>query len=119
MTAAEETVRLAYEAVRRGDVVGLLNACAADVEWRLCGPTACARAGREGVAEWLLEVEPHLPDVRFTPSRILEAGSEVVVVGFAEERDRATGRWAGRERVHLWRLAAGKVARVVEYDATV
>lgn len=117
MSAGTETVFRAYAAMRGGDVVALVNTCAADVEWRMCGPTVCARAGHEGVAEWLLESEPHLADVRFTPRSVRESEDDIVVIGLAEQRE--SGAWRAWERVHIWRVEGEKVRRVVEYDATV
>ena len=110
---AEDVVRGVYERLSANDLLGLLNACAADVEWRLGGRAA---HGREGVAEWWMAADEEREVVACTPADVRASGGRVLARGTLRGRVRATGRFRSSEWVHEWVVRDGLVASAREAD---
>ncbi|MGE0449300.1 MAG: nuclear transport factor 2 family protein [Vicinamibacterales bacterium] len=111
------TVQRIYECFGRGDVAGVLDQLADDVEWEYGVnstdvPWLQPRRGRADVANFfqaLGALEFH----RFQPTAFLEADTIVVALVDLEATVRATGRRLLEEdEVHIWHFdPAGKVRK--------
>lgn len=112
-----ETIRQLYEMFGRGDLPGILEMLAEDVEWDY-GLTAAGvpwlepRRGRAGARQFfeaLAAFDLH----RFQPKTFLQSGNTVVVLIDVELTVKATGRRVVEEdEIHIWRFdEAGRIAR--------
>jgi ketosteroid isomerase-like protein len=85
-----EMVRLGYEAANRGDIDGLLDLCAPDVEWQDVVPDALSFQGKDGVRSYFQTVWEPWQEIRREPEEIIDLGGDQVLVLF-----RLTGRGKG------------------------
>jgi uncharacterized protein len=78
-----ELVRLGYEAFNRGDLDGLLDLCAPDVEWQ--DPVAIdtsAVTGKDAVRAFFETVMEPWEELRREPEEIIDLGEDRVLVLF-------------------------------------
>ncbi|MES2260094.1 MAG: nuclear transport factor 2 family protein [Pseudomonadota bacterium] len=115
MSTPTEIVQQAYAAFGRGDIPGILEFVARDVDWELVGPPSLAYAGRRHNRE---EVEaffhaiPQADEIRvFEPREFIEAGQHVTVLGWEESTALDTGKDFASEWVHVFTVTDGKVTR--------
>ena len=112
-------VRRSYEAFARGDLAAVLADFHPEIEWHQAQglPHGGFYRGRDEVEraifaplddEWWDEFEA-------TPSDVLDAGSEVVVIGRYTGRSKATGRPLDVPFVHVWSLREGKAVRFRQF----
>jgi uncharacterized protein len=106
-----ETVRTAYEAFMRGDLGGVAESFADDVEWETPDslPNGGLVSGRDAVIENFKEIPSYWSSFSVEPQEYIDAGEHVVVTGV----QRATGPGGSFESryLHLFKLSGGKVAR--------
>lgn len=113
-----QVVRKGYEAFGRGDIQGLLDQLAEDVDWSTPGtaasPIAGQRRGRKEVAGFFTTLGQKFDIKDFTPEEFLAKGDLVVVLG----RDLAGakgGRLEPFEWVHIFTVRNGKIVKFREH----
>jgi ketosteroid isomerase-like protein len=111
-----ERVQQIYAAFGRGDVPGILDHLAEDVEWDRDAPSYGVPiyepgTGRDHAAAFfakLADLEFH----RFEPLNFLTGGNQVAVTIGVDATVKATGRRAEALEVHLWTFGDdGRVSR--------
>jgi ketosteroid isomerase-like protein len=106
-----ETVRTAYEAFMRGDLGGVAEHFAEDVEWESPDsvPIGGLVSGRDAVIENFAQIPSLWSSFSVEPQEYIDAGEHVVVTGV----QRATGPGGSFEAryLHLFKLRGGKVVR--------
>ena len=114
-----DLVRLGYDAFGRGDINGLLELLAEDIEWTSPGPpelpTAGTRRGRQQVAEFFQAVDQVFEIQRFEPKSFVAQGDVVVVLGSDTASVKATGKVLTEEWAHAFTIRDGKIAAMREY----
>lgn len=116
-------VQNAYAAFERGDIEGLLQLVADDVEWITPGPSdimpaAGHRRGREGVADFFSSLSAQEDVELFEPQEYIAQGEKVVALAKYRGRVKATGRTAETDLVHVFDIKDGKVQRFREFFDT-
>ena len=123
MPSNVDLIRGLYEAFGRGDIAGVLERMAPDIEWNEAegfpyadgnpyrGPDAIvsgvfARLG----TEW--------DGFAAVPEEYLDAGDTVVVLGRYRGTFKATGRRLDAQLAHVWRVRDGKAAAFRQYTDT-
>lgn len=108
-------VQEAYQAFGRGDVAAILNLLADEVDWKFVGspriPYAGLRSHAQEVARFFEEVAQADEIHVFEPREFIEAGEDVVVLGFERTTARAEGTTFESEWVHVFTVRNGKVTR--------
>lgn len=117
-----QTVRDAYAAFGRGDVQGVLDKLADDVQWELQGPKQIPYAGvfngKDGVTKFFTLLAQADEVQAFEPRRFFAEGDMVVVLGRYAARVKATGVEASTDWVHTFTFRDGKVCAWREYFDT-
>jgi uncharacterized protein len=86
-----ELVRLGYDAFNRGDLGGVLDLCAPDVEWQdTAAIDTSAVTGKDGVRAFFESVMEAWDEIRRDPEEIIDLGDDRVLVLF-----HTTGRGKG------------------------
>jgi hypothetical protein len=116
-------VREAYDDFIRGDIQGVLNILADDVEWITPGPPdimpmAGHRYGRKGVAEFFTALNDVEEVELFEPQDFVAQGDQVVAFAKYRGRVKSTGRSVQSDLVHVFTLRNGKVVQFREYFDT-
>lgn len=122
----QDNVRLvqnAYDAFTRGDIDGLLQLVADDVEWITPGPSdvmpaAGHRRGRAGVADFFSTLTSQEDVELFEPKEYIAQGDKVVAICSYRGRVKATGRNAETDLVHVFDIKHDKVQRFREFFDT-
>jgi ketosteroid isomerase-like protein len=117
-----QLVRQGYAAFQRGDIEGVLQTFADDIEWTIPGPADIPlngrRQGRGEVAEFFkLLAETEEAQV-FEPQRFVAGEELVIVLGHYRWLIKANGRIAEADWVHVFTCRDGKVAKFQEYSDT-
>jgi uncharacterized protein len=111
----ERVVQAMYAAFGRGDIPGVLNLLAEDIEWRIAGPSelpfAGVHRGRDEVAKFFETFGQAAEFEVFEPQEYFSRGDRVVVLGHERQRVKATGLVVETEWAMVFTLSAGKVAR--------
>jgi uncharacterized protein len=110
------TVRGAYEAFGRGDIPGVMSMLAESVEWRAPDvlPHGGAFSGRSGVGAFFQGIGEKWETLQVEPTRFLDAGGDVVVLGRASGTLRGAGP-AEYGFAHVFTLNDGMVTGFGEY----
>jgi ketosteroid isomerase-like protein len=115
-----QIVKSMYEAIGRGDVPGLLNRVADDVDWEFLGPKelpfAGNRHGKEGVANFFAVLRETAEVKDFAIDQTVAEGDTVVVLGHERFRVKATGREWTAHWAHVHFVRDGKVWRFREHS---
>ena len=121
----QQNVRLvqqAYEAFSRGEIQGVLNSLAEQVEWRVPKPEGVPFGGdyngREQVARFFSDLNKYEEVTRFEPREYIAQGERVVAFGYFACKVRATGKPAQSEWVHVYTIRNGKIVKFQEYYDT-
>jgi ketosteroid isomerase-like protein len=118
----ERVVQEMYAAFGRGDIPGVLDTLADDIEWRIAGPSELAYAGlhrgRDEVAKFFGVLGQAAEFEVFEPREYFARGDKVVVLGHERQRVKATGRVVETEWAMVFTLRAGKIARFQDYVDT-
>jgi uncharacterized protein len=122
----QDNVRLvqnAYDAFTRGDIEGLLQLLADDVEWITPGPSdimpaAGHRRGHAGAAEFFASLSSQEDVEHFEPKEYIAQGDKVVAICSYRGRVKATGRSTEAELVHVFEIKDDKVQRFREFFDT-
>ena len=114
-------VQQAYAAFQRGDVAGVLELVAEDVEWEgvkgvpSSVPFGGLRRGRAAVAEFFAIVGREEEFTRFEPREYFANGDRVVALGSYEARVRRTGKSFAGDWAMAFTLRDGKIVGFSEY----
>jgi uncharacterized protein len=106
-----ETVRTAYAAFMRGDLGGVAEYFADDVEWEAPDslPNGGLVRGRDAVIENFSQIPTIWTSFSVEPLEYIDAGDHVVVTG-VQRGTGAAGSFESRY-LHLFTLSDGKVVR--------
>ncbi len=111
-------VQSAYDCFRRGDIPGLLELLAVDVEWELPViegvPTSGKRKGRDQVAQFFSQLGANEESQEFEPREFVAQGDTVVALGHYKWLVKATGRTYSSNWVHVFTFGDGKVKQFRE-----
>src|SRR5436190_12166344 len=92
----ERVVKEMYAAFGRGDIAGVLDRLAEDIEWRIAGPSELPYAGlhrgRDEVAKFFQTLDQAAVFEEFEAQEYFTRGDKVVVLGRERERVKATGQ---------------------------
>ena len=115
-------VKDAYAAFERGDIDGVLNALAEDVEWEVPGPAEIPYAGlfraKSGVADFFRILSDSDDVLFFEAEMFFTQGDRVAVFGHYTARVKGTGNEAHADWVHSFVVRNGKIAKFREYYDT-
>jgi ketosteroid isomerase-like protein len=115
-----QTVKDFFAAVGRGDTKGLLALSVEDIEWIIPGekwPLAGTHRGQAGLADLLQkasEIEISYPE----PPEFVAQGDQVLMVGFARGKVKATNRTFEDHFVFAITVRDGKLTNIREYIDT-
>jgi ketosteroid isomerase-like protein len=110
-----EILRSGYEAFGRGDIEGITENFAEDIEF--VGPNsqrmpgAGTHRGRDAVRALLAGMRERWDDQTWSPDEFVSEGETIVVLGHMEGRAKATGMQVKVPFVHIWRMSGGKATR--------
>lgn len=112
---AMEVVRQAYQAFGRGDVPGVLDLLAEQVDWRFQGAKGLPYTGawktKAEVGRWFAAVA-EVDDIKgFEPREFIDGGEHVTVLGWERTAARPGGKVFETEWVHVFTVRGGKVVR--------
>ncbi len=115
MASPTEIVQQAYAAFGRGDIPGIVEFVAAEVDWELAGPPTLAYGGRrstrEAVADFFRDIPKSDQILAFEPREFIEAGEHVTVLGWERTTALETGHTFESEWVHVFTVKNNVVTR--------
>jgi|SRR5215208_3206998 len=111
-----EIVRRAYDF--GGDVDGLLEVCAENIEIRdqPALPGSRVAVGHDAVRSWYAQLVDGLDYMRFEPQEFIDAGDRVLVVTQATTRGQGSGVEVEMRFSSVWTLGDGKAVSLISYD---
>jgi uncharacterized protein len=123
MDMADDNVQQAkeaYAAFGRGDIPGLMERFADDIEWVEPGKTPISGTfrGKAQLTEWFGKLGGLIDFQRFEPREFIAQGDKVVVLIHSESTARSTGKKLTQEHAHVHTYRDGKLAHFVEYVDT-
>ena len=111
----ERVVQEMYAAFGRGDIPGVLDQLAEDIEWRIAGPSELPYAGlhrgRDEVAKFFETFGQASEFEMFEAQEYFSWGDKVVVLGHERQRVKTTGRVVETEWAMVFTMRSGKIAR--------
>lgn len=115
-----EIVKGMYEAFGRGDIEGILNKLADDVEWISSPesktiPTGGTFRGRAGVTTFFQKVAQNIEFEHFMPEKYIEQGDTVVALGAYSGRSKALKKKFRSPWAMVFTFRGGKLARFDEH----
>jgi ketosteroid isomerase-like protein len=117
-----QVVQEAYAAFQRGDIQGILDRCADDVDWQTYGPETIRetkpRHGTQEVQQFFGEVDADWDFTSFEPGQFIAQGDHVICLGRYAGTSKATGRSFTCEWAMHFVMQNGKVTRFREYTDT-
>jgi uncharacterized protein len=117
-----QTLKDAYAAFTRGDIVTLMKTFAHDIEWHVPGPKEAPYAGKhrgtDQVGRFFAQVADTIEFTTFEPREYVAQGDRVVVLGHYAGRVKATGRSFAADWAMVWTLREGKAVTFQEYTDT-
>ena len=115
MGAATAIVQQAYTAFSQGDVAGILDLVADEVDWEFVGsenlPYAGLRRNRDEVAAFFAALSVADAIHVFEPREFIEAGTHVTVLGWEQMTARDSSEDFESEWVHVFTVRDGKITR--------
>jgi ketosteroid isomerase-like protein len=116
------TVQEAYAAFKRGDIQGVLNTLAEDVEWHTPGegfiPQGGTHRGKDAVRSFFQTVDQTMQFVTFEPQTYVAQGDHVVGIGNYGGTVKPTGQAFKADFVMVFTFQGNKVVRFQEYSDT-
>jgi ketosteroid isomerase-like protein len=122
--ANEQAVQRLYTAFGQGDMQGIMDVLAEDVDWLFVGrpedvPFAGPRHGHEQMKEFFGIVGETVGEIyEFGPREVMSFDDKVLVLGHERVRVRATGRVFETDWAHLFTMHDGKIVRLREFYDT-
>ena len=116
VTSNLDVVRGAYAAFERGDLTGVFETLAPDIEVYQSSevPWGGIYRGHVQVQEFFMKLAATV-DSKVGTERFLEAGDRIVQIGRTRGQARATGKRFEVLEVHVWTMRDGKVLRFEAY----
>ena len=115
-------VQQCYNNFKTGNIPGLLDLLADDVDWRLPEmegvPFGGARNGRDAVAEFFALVGANQDSLSFEPADYIAQGEKVAAAGSYQWLVKSTNREFGGDWAHVFTIRDGKVTAFHEYTDT-
>ncbi|HEY6803642.1 MAG TPA: nuclear transport factor 2 family protein [Pyrinomonadaceae bacterium] len=118
-----EVIRATYEAFSKGDIPGVLGRFADEIVWNEAenfpyadrNPYVGPQAILEGV---FMRIVTEWDNFKVTPDSILDAGDQVVTLGFYSGTFKQTGKSVKAQMVHVWNMVDGKAVKFQQYTDT-
>jgi len=118
-----EVIRATYEAFSKGDIPGVLGRFANEIVWNEAenflyadrNPYVGPQAILEGV---FMRIVSEWDNFKVTAESILDAGDQVVTLGFYSGTFKQTGKSVKAQMVHVWNLVDGKATSFQQYTDT-
>jgi len=111
-----------YECFLRGDIPGLMDLCADDIEWIVPDmqsvPFGGTRKGKQELMQFFQSYDASLHTTSFVPREFIAQGDTVVVLGHFDGEAKPTGRQFSNDWVHVLHYRDGKLARFQQYGDT-
>jgi uncharacterized protein len=109
-----------YAALKREDIIGVLNTLADDVAWFIPGtrdvpPFVGQRRGSGQVAQFIAKLTETGDVGQFEPREFIAQGGKVVALGHYRWRAKPTGPSYASDLVHVFTVQEGKVSNFREY----
>ena len=119
----EQVVHQLYTAFGRGDMPGILDTLAEDIDWLFVGrpedvPFAGHRRGHEQMEEFFGIVGETVEPLEFGPREVMSFDDKVLALGHERVRVKATDRVFETDWAHLFTLSNGKIVRLREFYDT-
>lgn len=117
-----QVVKQAYDKFRSGDIPGLLDLFADDIEWELdkseVVPFSGARHGKDQVAQFFQELGDAQHPLQFEPREFIAQGDRVVALGHYAWSVKSTDRVYESDWAEVFTVRNGKIARFREFADT-
>ncbi|RJF99310.1 nuclear transport factor 2 family protein [Noviherbaspirillum saxi] len=117
-----QLVQQAYAKFQAGDIPGLLEMCADDIEWELDPnddvPFSGARHGKEAVREFFSTLDQSQQPLHFEPREFIAQGDKVVALGHYAWNVKSTDRTFESDWAEIFTIRDGKIARFREFADT-
>ena len=118
----KSVVNQAYSNFKTGNINGILELLADDVNWTLPQmegvPFAGTRTGRDSVGDFFQSVNSTQESLRFEPRELIAEGDKVVALGSYQWRVKSNSREFGGDFAHVFTIRVGKVVAFNEYMDT-
>jgi len=122
MSTNLSVVKGAYEAFQRGDIPAILEVIADDVEWRVVGPASLPFPrecrNKNEVSAFFKSLAESDDIAVFEPREYIDAGDDIVTLGFVKGTIRSTGEAVESEWIHVMTLKNGLLTRFVQFFDT-
>ena len=106
----------------QGNLQGVLDVLADDVDWMMQGPAQIPytgpRRGRDQVLQFCMTIGQSVEFEQFEAREFIAQGDTVVVLGHVKARARKTGRPFDHDWAMVFTLRDGKVVRYRNYEDT-
>jgi ketosteroid isomerase-like protein len=117
-----QLVRQAYECFQAGDIPGLMDLCAEDIEWKLDPtegvPFTGARHGKGAVMEFFSTLDQSQHPLHFEPREFIAQGDKVVALGHYAWSVKSTDRVFESDWAEIFTIRDGKIAGFREFTDT-
>jgi ketosteroid isomerase-like protein len=114
----KQLVKQGYERFGTGDIQGLLELFADDIQWTVPAienaAFAGSRSGKASVAQFFTQLTEGEEITEFAPTEFIAEGDKVVVIGKSAATVRSTGRSYSTQWVHIFTVRDGKIAEFLE-----
>ena len=111
-----------YQMFLKGDIQGVLDMCADDIEWTSADlpsvPYAGAFHGKAGVRDFFQKVAATIEFLAYQPQSFIADEDKVAVSGISTARVRATGASFDDTWVHIFTMKNGKTVRFEQFHNT-
>lgn len=116
-------VKEAYACFQRGDIPGVIQTLAEDIDWLVPGPSnitplAGRRRGLEQVKQFFADIDKYEEIQQFEPREFLAQGDKVVTFGHYRARVKSTGRVFESDFAQVLTLRDGKATKFQDYYDT-
>jgi uncharacterized protein len=117
-----QLVRQAYDKFKSGDIAGLMDMMADDIEWELDKtenvPFSGQRHGKAEVANFFQQINELQHPLQFEPQEFIAQGDRVVALGHYTWSVKPTDRVFESDWAEVFTVRDGKIARFREFANT-
>jgi len=114
-----EIVRSVYERLGAGDVAGVLDLIAADIEWTTMWHYKVTGPGLVGIVDGIFKpLMAEWSQHSLVPTEFIVDGDTVVSLGDFAGTHATTGKEARARYAHVWTVKDGKIVRFRQYIDT-